>query len=247
MNDSYFGNIPVSGSPDVCPLGQAEYTDDELQMDRIPKLSNENLTPDTSTGRIPIGALQTHYGSLLSDGVIKQTPTLSVTTPGGGADAEPNVIQQQKNDADLYNMFRDEYCFYEQRYRYALRKFLEKATSRVSTDNADAQKYLTITIRLNHTLNSLIEFMNYVASMRVDTTNSYVSAINKLNADIQSRRGELQSVATMLEQNNATVTVQKEMVGFTAEKNRYMTNQVSVWAALNVLALATIFYVYRSA
>ncbi len=246
MNDTYLQNIPASASPDVCPIGQSTFSDDELQAQFPQKLSNSTLTPDETTGRIAVSALSNHYQNLLTSGAIKITPQIIVGT-GDTATSENDTLQQQKNDAELYNKFREEYCFYEQRYRYALKLFLGKSTSRNTADNADAQKYLGFTITLNRTLNSLIEIMNYAASLRVDTTNSYVASINSINGDIERRRIALQNVADMLTKNNATLTVQKEMVGFTSEKNRYATNQISIWAALNVLALATIFYVYRSA
>lgn len=245
MNNSYFGNVPPITSPDVCPIGQSQFTDEELQAEFPKRLSNSGLTQDEATGRIPVHLLQQQYNTLLGAGIIKPTPVKYV---GGGetTTTEPDTLQQQKDDSDLYNRFREEYCFYEQRYRFALRNFLEKSTSRMSNDNTDAQKYLNFTVRLNRSLNSLIEFMNYMSSMRVDTTNSYVASVNSLNKTIEERRKDLQNVANILTKNNGIINVQKEMVNFTSEKNRYVTNQISVWAALNVLALATIFYVYRS-
>ncbi len=245
MNNSYFGNVPPITSPDVCPIGPAQFTDEELQAEFPNKLSNSGFTQDEATGRIPVHLLQQQYNTLLAAGLIKPVPVKQVGS-GETVTTEPDILQQQADDAALYNKFREEYCFYEQRYRFALRKFLEKSTSRMTTDNTDAQKYLNFTVRLNRSLNSLIEFMNYMSSMRVDTTNSYVDSINTLNKTIEERRKELQNVANILTKNDGIISVQKEMVNFTSQKNRYATNQISVWAALNVLALATIFYVYRS-
>jgi ABC-type transport system involved in Fe-S cluster assembly fused permease/ATPase subunit len=57
---------------------------------------------------------------------------------------------------------------------------------------------------------------------------------------------KLKATYEMLNSTDAVVTTQREMVRYTEEKNNYTTNQITVWTALNVLALGTIFYVYRN-
>jgi hypothetical protein len=161
-----------------------------------------------------------------------------------------DLVALTNQDKDLYEKFEEEYCFYEVRYKFALQDFLKKATSRDSSQNAEANSMLDITISLNRKLNYLIEMMNYISSQRVTDTNSHTLAINTMKDQIEANRVGLQSVYNKLMGANGdltVLTVQKEMVNYTQEKNNAVTNQISVWAALNVLALATIFYVYRMA
>ena len=231
-------------SVDYCTTGKIDYEDGELNQTFSNGFANVNLEMNTSTGRISETALQTHYNTLLSNGTIPGTPMVAGTD-------DVDLPKMQENDQKMFNAIQQEYCFYESRYKYALRQFLDKATSRNATDNAAAQKYLTITITLNRKLNSLIEIMSFLGTVRVGKTNSYVQSINANNAQIEANRASLQATYAKLMGGasgaGSVLTVQKEMVEYTKQKNAAVTNQISLWAALNVLALGTIFYVYRSA
>lgn len=234
-----------------CPLGQTTYSDMELNTiySGTGGYANAALVVDETTGRISVQSLLAHYNSLLTTGKIPQTPTIQVATSaaaGSTTTSELDLIAYQRNDKVMYENFKSEYCYYEQRYKFALKTFLEKSTSRSGDDNAQAQTYLTVTIKLNRTLNSLVEIMNYIATVRVGKTNEYTQSINTINEQIEQNRIQLQTTYTKLNQDRTGLTVQKEMVEYTQEKNRNVTNQISMWAALNVLAFATIFYVYRS-
>lgn len=231
-------------SVDYCATGQIDYTDSQLN-ETFPKgFANANLEVDATTGRIAVASLQTHYNTLLNNGTIPGTPMVTGTD-------DVDLPKLQENDQKMFAAIRQEYCFYESRYKYALRQFLDKATSRVATDNATAQKYLTMTIRLNRTLNSLIEIMSFLGTQRVGKANSYVQNLNANNAQIEANRASLDATFKKLSGGasgtSSLLTVQQEMVEYTKQKNTAVTNQISLWAALNVLALATIFYVYRSA
>ena len=85
-----------------------------------------------------------------------------------------------------------------------------------------------------------------MAQSRVDTTNDNKVEIDHINTNINNKLEQLNKAYKMLTKDNVIVTTQKASVDYTEEKNNYTTNQISVWAALNVIALATIFYVYRS-
>lgn len=231
-------------SVDYCSTGQIVYDDTQL-IATIPKgFANPNLEVNPATGRISEVSLQTHYNTLLTNGTIPGTPMVAGTD-------NVDLPKLQENDQKMFADIRQEYCFYESRYKSALRQFLDKATSREATDNAAAQKYLTITIKLNRTLNSLIEIMSFLGTQRVGKANGYVQNINANNAEIEANRASLDATFKKLSGGASgtasLLTVQQEMVEYTKQKNAAVTNQISLWAALNVLALATIFYVYRSA
>ena len=102
------------------------------------------------------------------------------------------------------------------------------------------------TKKLNLRLNSVLEVANYMTQGRVTNTNALKDSINKSNVDINKALDKLKNTYDKLNKNNTILTTQKEMVRYTLEKNNYTTNQISLWAALNVLALGTIFYVYRN-
>ncbi len=238
---TYMTDIPRTANPDVCPVGQSSYTTDELYELFPNGVMSDNLLPDPDTNRIAPAMLQQHVRSLEDAGILKPRPTQKT-----GDQVETDMDSLIISDADMYSKLQEEYCFYEQRYRYGLKKFLELATSRVQSDNAEARSMLTSTIKLNRRLNCVIEVMNYIAQSRVDITNMNKEDINMRNKSINERLAAIQDVYAKLVKENAVIQSQKEMIRYTHEKNNHVTNQISVWVALNVLALATVFYVYRS-
>ena len=149
-------------------------------------------------------------------------------------------------DARVYQAAQNEYCYYEQRYRYALKRFLTLATSRSTADNTAAQGMIINAKMLNLRVNCILELINYMAQRRVDNVNTNKKAVNESNASINKKLVDLKAMYARLNKENAVVTTQREMVRYTEEKNNYTTNQFGVWVALNVLALGAIYYVYKN-
>lgn len=239
--NQYIRNMPAQASLAVCAPPNNFYNDAELMRVFSRGVANENLTPDPVSGRIPVSMLASHIEKLTTSGVISRRPTQEVA---GAVETDMNKLILL--DTEFYERLQREYCHYEQRYRYALKAFLLKATSRVSADNAEAQSLLGKTKILNLRLNSVLEVMNYMAQRRVTEVNSNKEAINNYNKSINNKLQQLQTSYDYLNKENVIVNTQRESVRFTEEKNNYTSQQVGMWAALNVLALATIFYVYRN-
>jgi hypothetical protein len=238
---AYVTGIPQQAVANVCPPPAKFYTQGDLLTMFKNGVASDMLVPDSATGRIPVAQLAAHVQKLQGSGVLARRPEVRV-----GNGYETNMDKLIQNDANLFDRLNTEYCYYEQRYRYSLKLFLSKATSRTQTDNAIAQVTLQNTKLLNQRLNSVLETMNYLAASRVDMVNQNKEVINRYNKSINEKLGALKVTHDMLSKNDAIVRTQKEAVRYTEEKNNYTTNQISVWAALNVLALATIFYVYRN-
>lgn len=226
---------------DICDPPGGDYTNDELLKLMDGGIASDSLTPDPATGRIPASALESRITTLTAKGVIKRRPQMKV---GTAVETDMDVLVPQ--DAQMFKQFQVEYCYYEQRYRFALKKFLSLATSRNAADDDQAQQLLQITKKLNLRTNSVLEIMNHMAQSRVNTVNDNKLSIDKFNKSINDKLGKLNVDYDILSKENVIVNTQRASVKYTEEKNNYSTNQISVWAALNVIALATIFYVYRS-
>jgi len=239
--NSYVAQIVPQAISDVCDPPDNDYTKDQLLKRFDGGVATDALAPDASTGRIPAAQLQTHIQGLLSNGTLPQRPMVKV-----GNTYETDMDKLVPQDARHFNKLRDEYCYYEQRYRFALKKFLTLATSRDTSTNTQAQDMLQVAKILNTRTNSVLEIMNFMAQSRVDKVNDNKTEIDHINTNINNKLEKLNKAYTMLNQDNVIVTTQKASVDYTEEKNNYTTNQISVWAALNVIAIATIFYVYRS-
>jgi hypothetical protein len=199
---------------------------------------DDTLPIDPATGIIQNDAIQSKVQSLVASGVISSARV----TPGGDVDA------LSAQDKALYGNLTSEFCFYEQRYMYALQQFLQAATLQQSTGGASAtaQNWLGITQQLNKRTNSVLQIMTHLPTLRQgqlsDAQNYMVSMNNNLNDKLR----KLQATYKMLNREDAVLLTQKEMVRYTGEKNSYTHNRIIVWTALNILALGAIFYVYRS-
>ena len=207
-------------------------------------IGSESLLPDPATGRIPKEQLESYIVQIQSSGLLKTRPSKRILGSETG-DSETDMDTLVAQDAALFNQLRLEYCYYEQRYRYGLTQFLTLATSRSRTDNEPAQAMLAKTKVLNLRLNSILEIMNYLAQDRVLNVNSNKASINSTNSSINGKMAKLKQSYAFLSQDDAVVRTQKEMVRYTEEKNNYTSNQIAVWATLNIIALGSIFYVYR--
>jgi hypothetical protein len=205
-------------------------------------VASDSLVPDESSGRVPAAMLASHVQSLIGSGIIKARPMRTIA--GGVQETDTDALKAQ--DAELHLKLQQEYCYYEQRYRYALKNFLYKATSRNANDNPEAQRLLRDTKMLNIRLNSVLEVMNYLTQDRVTLVNSNTTHANQANTSINSKLEKLNKTYKLLNNDNAIVMTQKESVRYTQEKNNYNSNQIAMWTALNVVALAGIYYVYKS-
>jgi hypothetical protein len=238
----YVTETPVRGNPTVCAPPQQFYSPADLMEVFREGVASEQLVPDPSTGRISNSVLAAHVNRLMQSGVIRRRPTVNVAD----AEVETNITAMIQVDTEMYERLQREYCHYEQRYRYALKEFLKLATSRNAADATAAQTMLANTKTLNLRLNSLLEIMNYLAASRVSEVNMNKTAVNNYNRTISERLDKLKKSYSYLTQENVIVKTQKEAVRYTQEKNNYTSNQIALWAAMNVVALGVIFYVYRN-
>lgn len=228
-------------NPTVCPPPAATYSETDLMTPFAGGVASDSLVPDAATGRVGVALLQAHVSALTAAGVIKARPTQTV-----GTDKETDMMKLVADDKAFYEKLQKEYCYYEQRYKYAFKKFLELATSRVAADNRAAEAMLQNSKKLNIRVNGVLEVMNYLAASRVAVTDANKTDINKRNAEINVKLDRLHKGYGVLNRDNAVILAQKEMVRYTEEKNNYNTNQIALWAAANVVALGVIFYVYRA-
>ena len=232
---------PRFSNPKVCDPPKAAYSDTELMTMYSGGVASDSLVPDPASGRVSVALLSTHVNALTAAGVLTKRPTVSV-----GVEKETDMRALVDNDAKIYAKLQEEYCYYEQRYKYAFKKFMTLATSRIAADNRAAEVMLRNAKLLNIRVNGVLEVMNYLAAERVGITNLNKTDINKRNEDINVKLDRLRNSYKVLDRDNAVILAQKEMVRYTEEKNNYTSNQIGLWAAANIVALGVIFYVYRN-
>lgn len=249
----YTENRATPTLPNVCPIGADSYTDEELiapfRSGGKPGVAERLLTPDASTNRVSAAAVNAHIDSLRSGSnpVLPALPEVLVSDgTQSGKTPETLMAERVAQDEATYTRIKEEYCYYEARYKYSLDQFLRSATSGTASSNVAARSALARTKQLNLRLNTVLEVLSALAKERVGRTNELKTSIDVKNESINTRRSRLQANYDMLSKDDAIIRTQREMVRYTEEKNAYNTNQIGLWAAANVVALGVIFYVYRS-
>jgi len=155
-----------------------------------------------------------------------------------------SVDDQVAVDSQFYKAVKTEYCWYENRYNYLLRKYLKLLMSDNKDDITLSMSLNNSTTELNKRLQSLLEIMNAVANeraKRVDTFRQrHVDGNDSINKNIQ----RLADIKKKLTSNNLRLSTQREMQVYTEEKNRALRVQVTVFAILNVVALGVVYTAY---
>ena len=242
MSNYFVKSIPGLANADLCPASSATFDINQLQKPYQNGIATTNLTPDPNTNRIPASQLAAYVSSL------EQANRIPVHQPKPSSrtkSLETDMDRLLADDSEFFGAVRDEYCYYESRYKFALRRFLELSTSLDNSNNEAARQMLNVSTQLNQKLNNLLEVVSYITESRVSKINNNKNAINESNTKINERQRELKNQYSLLSRDNAQIETQKEMVKYTKEKNEYIINQITVFTALNAFAIGAVFAVWR--
>jgi hypothetical protein len=229
---TYMNNVQLI-TQSICPDAAISYTDPNFSAQYPNGVSPSQPLPiDPTTNRISSSAIHDYVeGTLI---------------PGGKVPDQMATIDAQiQADRSFYASVKSEYCFYETRYIAALTQFIKEVSSTNATATS-GQAALTTTINLNVTLNTLLEIMNYVGNKRARAVNDRNNDIFIANQKINKRLGELTAQQAFLNSSNVRLKTQSEMMRYSKEKNNAMNIQIMFFVALNVVALGTVFIVYKN-
>ncbi len=166
---------------------------------------------------------------------------------GGNKPLETDSADKlQDKFAKIAKGLNDEYCWHMNRYRSALELLTASFASGSSITLDQRNNLLAHTIEMNMRLTALTALVKDVAQQQAAMMNNNNTTINKLNEEISKNTTNLRATREFIENSDSLLTTRKEMIRYTAEKNNHITNQISLWAALNVLAIGTIFAIYRN-
>lgn len=232
------------------------FTDADLMADYNGGLiasANLGKAGRESDGLLTQAAASTAVQTLTTAGLIPTPPTLSATQgqDTGMPGSESSRIEAfMKKDRVFVEGVKQEYCFYDGRYKYALRQLIQKLqegySDSDSKNQALIQKYLQFTQTLNRKLNDLSQITNAVTQLRLQQTQDSGTAINSVNAQMSERSKLLQQQNKILSTDQGAARLYKDMVGYTREKVNYTNNMLAMYTFMNVTALGLLFYLYTA-
>jgi len=231
--------------PNVCPAHIGSFSDSDLSA-TFPNgiaVIDANFAPDPTTKKLNVAAL-TSYIITLQQASPPAIPRYPMINPGTG---QIDIDGQNTADAAFLMKVQNEYCFYEQRYKDALNKFLTKAVSTVGADNVKAQTvYLPKAESLNVKLNSILQILELLNSTRIKSlTNDLQPTILTLNSQIASTSDTIQTQYALLNSKDAIIETQNQMMIYTKEKNENVMNQIALFTIMNAFAIGGIYAIWR--
>jgi len=240
-----------------CVDDTTKYTDKELD-DIYPGnpqgsqlLPSNDLDPSSRENNDNLG--------MIKESVIKNL--IDNYKRSGGKLPNPEVLDAEQYLVQIREFIirvKQEYCFYEVRYKFALdellgaviQNYLSKTGKGSGTGVADSQvfitKYLEYTRKLNRKVNDLIQIINGVINDLMLSSERFKKEIDAFNKQIQELKNKLSQQSAIIMSNESTTKLRKEMVKYTEEKGRYSDNLLKLYSFLNIVALGLLVYVYKA-
>jgi hypothetical protein len=207
----------------------------------------------------PLPTLQENKSFNYNGSVIKADGTVDsaalnafVTTFLGQASppstlSSPSSVNQSQEFATksntLRNSMRAEYCWYYNRYFWALSQILTKASQ--SGQVIDPELKVNTAI-LNSKLNGILLVMKATINSRMNQLNGYYSGgdVNSQNSQLNTARQRLAEDSKILQNNDLQSDVQSAMIQYSIEKNSSSRNLLAIYGFMNIVAVGLLFYLY---
>jgi hypothetical protein len=174
------------------------------------------------------------------------TTFLGQASPPSSLSTSNSTNQSQQfatKSSALRTSMRAEYCWYYNRYLWALTQILTKASQ--SGQVVDPILKVNTTI-LNSKLNGILLVMKATINSRMNQLNEYYSGddVNSQNQELTRARQNLASDSKILQNNDLQSDVQSAMIQYSIEKNSSSRNLLAIYGFMNIVAVGLLFYLY---
>jgi hypothetical protein len=232
-----------------CPDTNTVFTTDSLlqtygsttQQSILP-LDGFTQTDRDTNGILKPDVIKQYVTSLLAQGKVPKAPAVTEESRA--------VEEYMAKDNRFITAVKEEYCFYNSRYKYALRQLITKLQEGyISSDAAKkmvVEDYLNKSRALNMKLNDITQIANEITRVRLQSTQNQNTDINTMNSDLQSRSALLSEQNKVLSSEQATATLYKQMEKYTRERASATNNMLGLYSVMNIVMIGTLFYMYRS-
>jgi hypothetical protein len=202
---------------------------------RITDISNRRYGMITDT------ALATYINGLITAHKIPGAPPNPTTDGNQNVNISGYIIAQNELLVDI----RDEYEYYNTRYKYALNQFLTLLASSTSDPN-DKQAWLDASVLLNTRVNDIVQITTYLTSYYLTQSRNNNTTINSLNSQMEARSGQIKVEGELLRRKGGDKELYQKMVEYSTVKAKATNNLLSLYGCMNIVALGILFYVYKA-
>jgi uncharacterized protein YoxC len=152
---------------------------------------------------------------------------------------------------ELLTNSKNEYCFYDARYRSSLEYLFTGIRNTVNNTTEESKQLvearLEICKTLNRKVNDINQIMMAMTKKMMASSDTLRREIEEFNRNLRLKRDKLEEQNRVIQSNEATMRLQKAMVSYTEEKGRYSDNLLKMYSFLNIVALGLLIYVYKAA
>lgn len=211
---------------------------------------NENLPSSLTTQE-----LQASFGNGITQSIL---PTTTQTRDDEGLltkDSVNTIINDlfragkvSKSNVPI-NAIKQEYCFYEMRYKYILKQLINKLKTNYNKNDKAAQAVMKTDLQIAQTLNqklSDITIITAAIAQKLRTESSSNSAVESVSNELNKKAAILKKQGEIINSNEGAANLYKEMMRFTREKVRATDNLLSLYSFLNIFAFGMLVYIYMS-
>ena len=210
----------------------------------LPTLNSDNRTFNYSgsvikaDGSVDSGALNAFVTTYLS----QASPPISLSSATSANQAQTYATKSK----ELRDSMKLEYCWYSNRYFWALNEILTKASQSGSVIDPILKVNTAI---LNSKLNGILLVMKASINSRLNQLNSYYgegnnSEVNSQNTQLTAARDRLADNSKILQNNDLQSDVQSAMIQYSIEKNSSSRNLLAIYGFMNIVAVGLLFYLY---
>jgi hypothetical protein len=217
-----------------CPEAGRVFTDEELMA----TYSGPSVMPAAAertgdTRMMTAAFLSSHMNKLKAAKIIPDLPV------AGGKPKEAY--------ATLKANIKAEYCYYDARYKFAIKRLITGIANAAGSDTKAAlDRQLAICEKLNQKLKDMAQIVNAITLETDNGTKGMNKEIQSLNKEINEYGDKLKYQEELLRSNAPAVEIRKRMVEYTQEKAKATNNLLSLYFFLDVVALGMLFYVYKA-
>ena len=208
-----------------------------------------SLPSTNDLGLVDISNLDSIMVNLKSRGILPNPPDMTVLKPSPvDIPNKPDPLAPHiEREKELVESIKEEYCFYESRYFYALDSFLQALTdSSTGTSGTTVLNQRLENLKmLNKKLNIFIQITNRLAKQRYQNSQEYDSKINSINSSLQKRGNQIREQADIYNRESVRADMHKRLVEYTKEKNYANYNLLALYGVLNLVAIGILVYISK--
>jgi hypothetical protein len=142
-----------------------------------------------------------------------------------------------------------EYCFYDTRYKYALKNIVEKISRGINKNNTVEQTAVKVDLEILQGLNQKLSDITLITAAiaeKLRKESSGGSDIEIVSSELNKKAAILKKQGEIINSHEGPSNLYKEMMRFSREKVRATDNLLSLYSFLNIFALGMLVYIYMS-